>query len=114
LTAALLAQNLFIQERFLNTPIFVQNQVTNQYINDFWYLLVNFGKQKECFIHLTLKACKAHISIQRCLTFIYLFKQPLSIDLLILFLEYGNWETFASMKPYKKVAVRLALSAGNY
>jgi hypothetical protein len=48
------------------------------------------------------------------LTFIYLFKQPPSIDLLILFLEHENWETFASMKLYKKAAVRLALSAKNY
>jgi hypothetical protein len=61
LAAALLAQDLSIQERFLNTPIFVQNQVTNQCINDFWYLLVNFGKQKKCFIHLTSRAYKAHI-----------------------------------------------------
>jgi hypothetical protein len=48
------------------------------------------------------------------LTFIYLYKQPPFLDLLILFLEHGNWETFVSMKPYKKAAIRLALSAGNY
>jgi hypothetical protein len=114
LTAALLSQDLFIQEKYLNTPLFVQNQVTNQCINDFWYLLVSFGRKKGCFIHLTFRSCKAHIPTQGCLTFIYLYKQPPSLDLLILFLEYGNWETFASMKLYKKTAIRLALSAGNY
>jgi hypothetical protein len=114
LAAALLSQDLSIQEKYLNTPLFVQNQVTNQCINDFWYLLVSFGRNKGCSIHLTSRLCRAHILTQGCLTFIYLYKQPPSLDLLILFLEHGNWETFASMKLYKKAAIRLALSAGNY
>ena len=90
LTSALLSQNLSIQEKYLNTLIFVQNQVINQCINDFWYPIVNFGRQKECPIHLTPRSCRAHIPTQSCLTFIYLYKQPPIIDLLILFLEHSN------------------------
>jgi hypothetical protein len=105
---------LSIQKKYLNTPLFVQDQVTNQCINDFWYPLVSFGKKKGCSIHFTSKSCKAHIPTQSCLTFIYLYKQPPFLDLLILFLEHRNWETFAFMKPYKKAAIRLAFSARNY
>jgi hypothetical protein len=61
LAAALLSQNLSIQEKYLNTPLFIQNQVTNQYINDFWYLLVSFGRKKGCSIHLTPRSYRAHI-----------------------------------------------------
>ena len=114
MASALLNKDLSIKEEFKKTPLFVQNQVTNQCINDFWSPLVAFGKKKECSIYLTPRSCRAHIPTQGCLTFIYTYKQTLTVDLLILFLEYRNWNTFASMKPYKKAAVRLALPAGNY
>jgi hypothetical protein len=37
-----------------------------------------------------------------------------SLNLLAFFIEHRNWETWYSMKPYKKACVRLAFNATNY
>ncbi len=90
LAQALTSRNLSIKEEYKNTPLFVKNGIKNECISDFWGLLVKFGKKKKCKVHLTPRACRAHIPTQGCLSWIYQKMETSSLDLLAFFMEYGN------------------------
>jgi hypothetical protein len=68
LAQVLTSRNLNIKKKYKNTPLFVKSGTKNECVSDFWGPLVEFGKKKKCKVHLTPRACRAHILTQGCLS----------------------------------------------